>query len=234
VVPATGLCPVPDLSSKEINQQGLTLELLAVIADAVSTPFQAIRRSQLGAGDLAIFVGIGGVGGFGVQIAAALGAHVVGIDVDPARLEALEEYGTTLSLDAGALDFKQLRKAVAGLAEEKGVPTYRWRIFECSGTPAGQSTAFGLLRHGGYLGVLGYTPGKVEIRLSNLMALDAVAEGNWGCLPEHYPAIVDLVLAGEIVLAPFVEKRPLSAINETFEELHAGKLTRRPILIPER
>ena len=36
-----------------------------------------------------------------------------------------------------------------------------------------------------------------------------------------------------VALEPFVETRPLSAINETFEELHAGKLTRRPILIPE-
>ena len=80
---------------------------------------------------------------------------------------------------------------------------------------------------------LDISPRTVEIRLSNLMALDAVAEGNWGCLPEHYPAIVDLVLAGEIALTPFVEVRPLDAINQTFEELHAGTLARRPILIPE-
>ena len=28
------------------------------------------------------------------------------------------------------------------------------------------------------------------------MAFDATAQGNWGCLPEHYPAVVDLVLVG--------------------------------------
>ncbi len=233
VVPAAGLCPVPDLGDAAVNPQGLALDLLSVVADAVSTPFQAIHRSRLAAGDLAIIVGAGGVGGFGIQIAATLGAKVVGIDVDSARLEALEGYGLTLGLDSSAVDFKQLRKAIAGIAEEHDVPTYRWRIFECSGTPAGQATAFGLLRHGGYLGVVGYTPRKVEIRLSNLMALDAVAEGNWGCLPEHYPAIVDLVLTGEIALGPFAERRPLDTINETFEELHAGQLRRRPILIPE-
>lgn len=233
VVPAKGLCPVPNLADATVNPAGLSLELLAVIADAVSTPFQAIDRSRLAAGDLAIFVGAGGVGGFGVQIAAARGAHVVGIDVDPQRLEVLQQYGLALALDASELDFKQLRQEVAAIAEEHGVPTYRWRIFECSGTPAGQATAFGLLRHGGYLGVVGYTPRKVELRLSNLMALDAVAEGNWGCLPAHYPAIVDLVLAGEVVLEPFVERRPLDAINETLEQLHAGGMARRPILIPE-
>ena len=34
---------------------------------------------------------------------------------------------------------------------------------------------------------------KVEVRLSNLMAFDARALGNWGCPPEYYPAALDLV-----------------------------------------
>lgn len=233
VVPSRGLCPVPDLQDPRLNPSGLSLELLSVIADAVSTPFQAIERSGLGAGDLAVFVGVGGVGGFGAQIARARAAKVVGIDVDPARLEALTPYGLDLALDASALDFKQLRQAVGGLAAEHGVPTWRWSVFECSGTPAGQATAFGLLRHGGYLGVVGYTPRKLELRLSNLMALDATAQGNWGCLLEHYPAIVDLVLSGAVALEPFVETRPMAQINQTFEDLHAGVLARRPILVPE-
>jgi len=233
VVPAVGLCAVPDLADPVRNPHGLSLALLSVIADAVSTPFQAIARSQLGPGDLAVFVGVGGVGGFGVQIARARGAAVAGIDVDAARLAALAPHGLELALDAAALDFKQIRAAVGGFAAERDVATWRWRIFECSGTPAGQATAFGLLRHGAYLGVVGYTPRKVELRLSNLMALDATAQGNWGCLPAHYPAIVELVLRGDVVLGPFVETRPLATINETFHELHAGGLGRRPVLVPE-
>ena len=75
-VPARGLCPVPDLSDGGKNPAGLDLSELSVIADAVSTPYQAILRSGLQRGDLAVFVGVGGVGGFGVQIAAARGATV--------------------------------------------------------------------------------------------------------------------------------------------------------------
>ncbi len=119
------------------------------------------------------------------------------------------------------------------MAKEHGIPTWRQKIFETSGTDQGQLTAFGLLGHGGYLSVVGFTPRKVEVRLSNLMAFDATIEGNWGCLPEFYPAIVDLVLAGQVKLEPFVEFRPLSHINETFAELHDGRLSRRVILIPE-
>jgi len=81
--------------------------------------------------------------------------------------------------------------------------------------------------------VVGFTPAKVELRLSNLMALDATARGNWGCLPEHYPAIVELVLSGAVKLAPFIEQRPLSSINETFEAVHAHRVPRRVVLVPD-
>lgn len=232
-VPAVGLCPVPDLSDPTLNPHGLELATLSVIADAVSTPYQALLRADLQPGDLAIFVGVGGVGGFGVQLAAALGAHVVAIDVDPARLAALAEYGAHLRLSAADLDFKELKRGVAAFAAEREIPSWRQRVFETSGTPAGQETAFGLLGRGGFLAVVGYTPKKVELRLSNLMALDATARGNWGCLPEHYPAILERVLAGDVRLEPFVEHRPLASINETFAAVHAHELSRRVILTPE-
>jgi 6-hydroxycyclohex-1-ene-1-carbonyl-CoA dehydrogenase len=233
-VPARGLCPVPDLADPGTNSGGLELASLAVIADAVSTPYQAVLRSGLAPGDLAVFVGVGGVGGFGVQIAAALGAVVVAIDVQAGRLEQIARYGAALTLDAAALDAKTLRRSVRELADTRGVPTWRTRIFETSGTPAGQATAFGLLGHGGLLSVVGYTPKTVELKLSNLMAFDATAQGNWACLPEHYPSVLALVMSGKVALAPFVEHRPLASINEVFAELHAGPVPRRLVLVPER
>ncbi|MCP4853522.1 MAG: 6-hydroxycyclohex-1-ene-1-carbonyl-CoA dehydrogenase [Fuerstiella sp.] len=232
-VPAHGLCPVPDLSDPEKNPAGLDLATLSVIADAVSTPYQAILRSGLGAGDLAVFVGAGGIGGYGVQIAAAFGAVVVALDVDQSKLDALASHGASLTLRPAQMDFRELRKTLRKFAAERDIPTWRQRIFETSGTPQGQSTAFGLLGHGGYLAVVGYTPAKVELRLSNLMALDATAQGNWGCLPEHYPAALDLVLAEKVNLVSFVEKRPLASINQTFEDLHARRVSKRIILIPK-
>lgn len=231
-VPSRGLCPVPDLASSAVNPHGLDLAALSVVADAVSTPYQAIVRSGLQAGDVAVFVGAGGIGGFGVQIAAALGAAVVAIDVDDARLAAIADHGAALTLNARSLDGKELRKKVRAFAQARGVPTFRTRIFETSGTPAGQVTAFGLLGHGGVLSVVGFTPASVEVRLSNLMAFDATAQGNWGCLPEHYPAVVDLVLSGKVALEPFLERRPLSTINDVFEEIHAGRVRRRIVLVP--
>jgi 6-hydroxycyclohex-1-ene-1-carbonyl-CoA dehydrogenase len=211
----------------------LPLASLSVIADAVSTPFQAIRRSGIGRGDLAVFVGCGGVGGFGVQIAAALGAVVVALDADSARLAAMERHGAALTLNPVEHDFRQIKSAVQGLAAERGIPSFRHFVFETSGVPAGQSTAWGLLGPGSYLSVVGFTAAKIEIRLANLMAFDATVQGNWACLPELYPEVLELVLDGRVAIAPFVEHRPLADINETFAELHAGPLARRVVLVPE-
>ena len=232
-VPARGLCPVPDLADSARNPHGLPLAALSVIADAVSTPYQAVRRSGLARGDLAVFVGCGGVGGFGVQIAAALGAIVVALDTEPNRLAAMERHGATLTLNPAEHDFKQIKSAVHGLAAERGIPSFRHFVFETSGVPAGQSTAWGLLGPGGHLSVVGFTAAKIEVRLANLMAFDATVQGNWACLPELYPEVLELVLDGRVAIAPFVEHRPLATINETFAELHAGPLARRVVLVPE-
>lgn len=232
-LPARGLCPVPNLGDPAVNPAGIALADLSVVADAISTPYQAIVRSGLGPGDVAVFVGAGGVGGFGIQAAAAFGAHVAAIDVNRERLTQMASHGAALTLDPAAIDVKEMRKQVRAFADARGVPSWRVKIFETSGTTKGQATAFSLLGHGGYLSVIGYTPQSVELRFSNLMAFDATAQGNWGCLPEHYPAIVDLVLKGRIALAPFIERRPLATINDVFVELHAGGVRRRLVLIPE-
>ena len=69
-----GRGPLRGADEQRLAAAGVDLAALSVIADAVSTPYQAIAARGLAPGDLAVFVGAGGVGGFGVQIAAALGA----------------------------------------------------------------------------------------------------------------------------------------------------------------
>ena len=232
VVPAAQLCEVPlGANGDPAGSSGVSLAELSVVADALTTPYQAIKESGLTELDTAIFVGIGGVGGFGVQIAKAMGALVLAVDVDPEKLEAIAPYADA-TFDAKALPFKDLRKAVSDLVKAKGRRRTEWKIFETSGTAAGQQTAFGLLTFGASLAVVGFTMNTVDIRLSNLMAFHATARGNWGCVPEHYPAALDLVLGGKVTLGPFVKTFPLDRINEVFEMVHGRKIRQRPVLVP--
>lgn len=227
LVPSRGLCAVSDSLPL-----GLTLEMLSVVADAVTTPYEAIRRSRLGREDVAVIVGAGGVGGFGVQIAAALGAAVAAIDVDRERLELASQHGAGLVLDASSTDLKGLKAAVRSFIKESARKGIGLKIFEMSGTPAGQTTAFGLLDHGAYLAVVGFTPKPIELRLSNLMAFDATARGNWGCPPDQYPAALQLVLEGRVALAPYIETHPLEEAPAILDAVAKHALRRRVVLQP--
>jgi len=211
---------------------GFDVWKLGVVADAVSTAFQAVRRSALEKGDVAVIVGAGGVGGFAAQIAAARGAHVLALDVKRDRLDVALAHGAQSALEVRDLPAKAVKAEVRAFLRKHGVPAFRLRIFECSGTRAGQTLAFGLLDRGATLVQVGYTPDSVEVRLSNLMAFDATVHGTWGCPLEAYPAVIVLVTSGAVALDPFVERAPMSRVNDHFDAMEAHRLERRLVLDP--
>ena len=256
VVPARGLCEVDEA---RLARARLTLAEVSIVADALTTPYQAVRRAGrmddphapygrcppggrqpawerpgtgFEPGSLAIVVGAGGVGGYCVQVAHAFGATVVAIDVDDAKLAAIAPHGAALTLNSRTMDAKAIKAAVADFAKKNGLRSTEWFIFECSGSAPGQLTAYSLLVHGATLSVVGFTMDKVEVRLSNLMAFDARALGNWGCPPEAYPAALDLVLDGKVQIKPFVETHPLADINRVFAAVHSREIKKRAVLVP--
>jgi 6-hydroxycyclohex-1-ene-1-carbonyl-CoA dehydrogenase len=227
VVPAAPLVRVDELPSS------VDPRTLGVIADAVSTAYQAVRRADLGHGDIAFVIGAGGVGGYVVQIARALGARVVACDVSPSRLEQIAAHGAEETVDVSGLAPKEVRAKLHGLAKSWALPSLRFRIFECSGTAAGQELAFTLLARAATLVFVGYTFDKVNVRLSNLMAFDATAHGTWGCPPEAYADVLRLLSAGDVVIHPFVDVAPMSSINDQLAAMAAHQLEKRMVLVPQ-
>jgi 6-hydroxycyclohex-1-ene-1-carbonyl-CoA dehydrogenase len=226
-VPARYLCPVPEavMAKHELWE-------LSVVADAITTPFQSVRSSGLVAGDLAVCIGAGGIGIHGVQVAAAVGAKVIALDIDDDKLAVAREYGAGAVVNTRDLGIKEVKGLVKAAAKELGAPPVRWRIFETSGTKPGQETAYALLNFGGHLSVVGFTMAKLELRLSNLMAFDATAQGNWGCDAALYPEVLEWIGDGRIQVSPFVEKFALGDINAVLDQAHAGALKRRGVLVP--
>jgi 6-hydroxycyclohex-1-ene-1-carbonyl-CoA dehydrogenase len=229
-VPAHGLCTVDEGRLAAVELQ---LADVSVIADAMTTPYQAAIQAGVGANDFVVVVGAGGVGGYAIQIATAFGATVVALDIDDAKLATVSDFGADLVVNTRGMNARDVKKAVQGFATEAGKRQTEWIVFECSGSAAGQTTAYGLLNRGATLAVVGFTMDKVEIRLSNLMAFHARALGNWGCPPELYPGALDLVLNDKVKVAPFIERHALSSINEVFDATHGGAITRRAILVPD-
>jgi 6-hydroxycyclohex-1-ene-1-carbonyl-CoA dehydrogenase len=226
VVPARYLVPVHEIP------HGLELAHLAVVADAVTTPYQALHRGNVRAGDPVIVIGAGGVGMYGVQIAAALGASVIAVDVDAARLEQAVQHGAKAAVNVRETDPTEARKKVSDQAASLKFLRTGWKVFEMSGTSTGQELAYSLLTPAGTLGIVGFTRDKISVRLSNLMAFDADAFGSWGCSPRHYRTVLDLIALDKIALKPFVSFHPLYDIQHVLEEAHHGSLRTRAVLVP--
>ncbi len=227
-VPSKFLCPVPDSVL-----QKYPLENLAVIADAISTPYQVVKKSELESGDLAIVIGVGGVGIYGAQIAKIFGAKVLALDISDEKLAIAKQNGIDATLNTTGMDSKAVKEKVKEIAKELKAPKFGWKIFEISGTKDGQDLAFNLLTFASTLSIVGFTMQKVEVRLSNLMAFDAKLIGTWGCRPELYPEVVALIAENKLKIDQFIQTFPMSKINEVFRNTLEHKYTKRSILVPD-
>jgi 6-hydroxycyclohex-1-ene-1-carbonyl-CoA dehydrogenase len=229
--------PVPGADLCVVNNRGdIPLEHLSVIADAVTTPYQAGIRGRLQAGDRVIVIGAaGGVGSFMTQVAKGMGAStVIGIDINADKLEFMKGYGADFTINPMGKSPKEVKELFKAYCKEKGIPSnYGWKIFEVTGTKPGQELALSLLSFTGMLLVVGYGTDETSYMLSKLMAFDAELIGTWGCPPAYYPKVLDMCIDGRIALGPFVETRPMSQIAQVFDEAHHGKLKRRVILTPD-
>jgi 6-hydroxycyclohex-1-ene-1-carbonyl-CoA dehydrogenase len=228
--------PVPSIDLCEVKNRGdIPLAHLAVVADAATTPYQAAKRADFQPGDNVVVVGItGGVGQYMGQAAKALGANtVVGIARNQAKLDRALKYGTDYVINSTDKDAKTVAGEFKAICKENGLPSFGWKIFEITGAKGGQEIALSLLSFVGKLIVVGFGLAKAEYMFGKLMAFDAEIIGTWGCLPEYYPIVLDMVVRNKINIDAFVQTRPMSTIVETFEEAHKESPDKRIVLRPD-
>ena len=228
--------PVPSIDLCEVKDRGeIPLSHLAVVADAATTPYQAAKRADLQPGDNVVVIGItGGVGQYVGQTVKALGARtVIGIARNQEKLDRALRFGADFVINSTDKDARAVSKEFRGLCKEKGLPNTGWKIFEVTGAKAGQEIGLSLLGFTGKLIVVGFSLAKTEYAIGRLMAFDAEVIGTWGCLPEYYPIVLDMVMSGKINMEEFVETRPMSSIAETFAEAHKTPPMKRIVLTPD-
>jgi 6-hydroxycyclohex-1-ene-1-carbonyl-CoA dehydrogenase len=229
-VPSRELCPVPRRGAFSLGQ-------LAVVADAVATPYQAALRGGIDAGDRVVIVGVtGSLGMFMAQWARFLGAEiVVGVGRNRVKLDEALKHGADFTINSSGQSPAEIKKELFTACRRRKIdPKCGWKIFEMTGHREGQEAALELIGYASTLVLVGYSTENISYQLSKLMVFDAEIHGTWGCLPDHYPFILERVLAGDIRIAPLVETRPMSHIARTLDELrHKGNPGRRVVLIPD-
>jgi 2-desacetyl-2-hydroxyethyl bacteriochlorophyllide A dehydrogenase len=216
IAPAKDVLRLPD---------GIPLIEGAIIADAVTTPYHAVvNRGRVQPGDQVVVFGCGGIGLNLIQIAAAMGARVIAVDVLDTRLEWAEKLGAAQTINARQVERidKAIRKSTDGGADV---------AFEAIGLPQTQEQALASVRTGGRFVVVGFSAETMKLDSGRTMYRELEIIGSLGCRAVDYPRVLSLVEQGKIKVKELVTARfALEEINQAFDALRRGEGVRSVIL----
>lgn len=221
LAPAKDALSVPD---------GVPLVEGSIIADAISTPFHAVvNRAKVKPGDWVAVFGCGGVGINTVQVAAAVGASVIAIDMVPEKLEMAKKLGAQETINPKEVDKGRVDKAIRKMIGD-GVDY----AFEAIGNPKTIVDAYNTIRKGGTCVVIGYTHLPAEIPVSKTMFYEQSLIGSLGCRPVDYPRIIEMARIGKIKVKELVTGRfGLDEVNDAFDLLRENNPnTLRSVIVP--
>ncbi|HLC03533.1 MAG TPA: zinc-binding dehydrogenase [Anaerolineales bacterium] len=216
IAPAKDVLRLPD---------GIPLIEGAIIADAVTTPYHAVvNRGRVQPGDQVVVYGCGGIGLNLIQIAAAMGARVIAVDVLDTRLEWAEKLGAAQTINPRQVERidKAIRKSTDGGADV---------AFEAIGLPQTQEQALASVRTGGRFVVVGFSAETMKLDSGRTMYRELEIIGSLGCRAVDYPRVLSLVEQGKIKVKELVTARfALEEINQAFDALRRGEGVRSVIL----
>jgi S-(hydroxymethyl)glutathione dehydrogenase/alcohol dehydrogenase len=176
-------------------------------------------------------IGCGGVGLSVVQGARlARAGTVIAVDLDPARAELARSFGATEAVAARNGDPVA---AVQDITGGSGVDF----AFDAIGKIETTEQAIDMLGIGGAAVVVGLPPTGATARFAPLALAERelrIVGSNYGSTvpAEDFPALVDLYLAGDLMLDELVTgRRSLEDAEAALQDLAAGR-TLRTLLIP--
>jgi 6-hydroxycyclohex-1-ene-1-carbonyl-CoA dehydrogenase len=206
--------------------ESIPLEEVAIVADAISTPYHAVKnRAQVKPGDTVVVFGCGGVGINAVQLAAAAGGYVIAVDINDRKLDWASEFGAARTINATKVErvSKEVKKLTGGGADI---------AMEVIGNPRTIEEAFECVRVGGRLCVVGYTHEAISIVAGKIMFKEMEVVGSLGCRPVDYVPLLRMVEQGKIDLKRQVTHRfALNEIGKAFEAMKEG-VSLRSIVVP--
>jgi len=197
---------------------------VAALADAGLTAYHAVKKASplLYPGTTAVVVGAGGLGHIGIQSLAALTpATIVVVDPNPAALALAGSLGAHQLVRADGTQVRQVLELTGGAGAEV--------VIDFVGERGAQADAWAMTRRAGSHFVVGYG-GRVEVETIDLISTERNIVGN---LVGTYNDLAELmVLAAQGKVALHTRTYPLEEVNQAMDDLDAGRLQGRGILIP--
>lgn len=203
---------------------GIEPAAVAALADAGLTAYHAVKKALplLYPGSTCVIIGAGGLGHLGVQCLRAMSAtRIVVLDRNPAALELTTAWGAdeTVLADGSQVD------RVLELTDGKGAEV----VLDFVGEQGAESEGWRMTRRAGSDFIIGYG-GTISLPAIDVISTERNVIGN---LVGSYNDLVELMAltaAGRVEM--LTRTYPLDAVNDAMDDLDAGRLRGRGILVP--
>lgn len=201
--------------------EGLDPAQASSITCAGVTTYKAIKEAQLQPGQWTVIFGAGGLGNLAVQYAKKVfNAHVVAVDINNDKLALAKEVGADIVINGHEVE------DVAALIQEKTGGAHSAVVTAVSKVAFNQ--AVDSVRAGGRVVAVGLPSEMMDLSIVKTV-LDGIQVigslvGTRKDLEEAFQ------FGAEGLVAPVVQKRPVSDAVDVFDEMEAGTIQGRMVL----
>ena len=197
---------------------------VAALADAGLTAYHAVKNAVplLYPGTTALVIGAGGLGHIGVQTLKALTpATIIVLDRNQAALDLVSGYGADHTVLADERSGEKILEITDGHGAEV--------VFDFVAEQGAEALGWNLTRRAGSHFIIGYG-GTVNVPAIDIISTERNIIGN---LVGSYNDLAELmVLAAQGKVELHTRTYPLDAVNAAMDDLDAGRLQGRGILVP--
>jgi NAD+-dependent secondary alcohol dehydrogenase Adh1 len=197
---------------------------VAALADAGLTAYHAVRKAVplLYPGTKAVLIGAGGLGHIGIQALRALTpAEIVVVDRSEGALALAKSIGAHYTVLANGSHVQQ----VLDLTDGNGAEV----VIDFVGERGAENDAVAMLRRAGSYFVIGYG-GAINVPTIDIISTEINFVGNLVGTFNDLDELMTLAAQGQVKL--HTQTYPLDAVNDAMDDLDAGRLRGRGILVP--
>ena len=215
-VPVSTLVPLPE---------ELSFTTGAAISCGTGTAYGALRRLQLQGGETIAIFGQGPVGLSATQLATAMGARVIALDISPERLEMATTFGAAEIINASLDDSVS---AIRELTHGEGAH----KTLEASSAPSARQAAVQAVRSWGIACFVGER-GSLALDVSpDLLRRQVTLVGSWTFSTQGQSDCAEFVADNNIdVEALFTDTWSLDQAREAYEKFET-QTTGKGVIIP--
>lgn len=208
LVPEYVCMPVPEK---------ISFDTAAMLDDCFGTPYRAIKRLGVQAGEWVFITGAGPIGMAALVISKFRSARVIMVDTNPYRLEEAVKNGADYVFNPMQDDVKRQVRALTG---KHGVDV----SLDCSGAESAQVQCLEVLGGGGRMAFLGIKSTATTINpWKHLMQKEITVIGSWASTPQDHYDLVSMVQCGMPAEQVVTHRFPIDEADEAFRKFFTGQ-----------